>query len=141
MQTFVPYLAVPNAKKAIDVYSEIFGATLEEVSYGNSIPGMETNEEAAKIIINAKLTLKNGDYIFLQDSAEIGNHKTSFGNNIGIVINFATEDEITACYNKLISNKDRIIMMELGDPFWGGKYALIQDEFNVVWHLTLPVSN
>jgi PhnB protein len=67
--------------------------------------------------------------LFLMMSDSFPGHEITTGNNISLVLEAQSEDEIQNLYNKL--SQDGSTIMELQDTFWGAKYAKVKRPF---WH-------
>ncbi|PUB16724.1 VOC family protein [Paenisporosarcina sp. OV554] len=66
------------------------------------------------------------------------NQNVSIGNNVSIVLECESEEEIQTHYDRL--SKGGNVFMELQDTFWGAKYAKLQDPFGVIWDLNFEKS-
>jgi PhnB protein len=71
--------------------------------------------------------------LFLMMSDSFPGHEITTGNNISLVLEAQSEDEIQNLYNKL--SQDGSTIMELQDTFWGTKYAKVKDRFGIAWDL------
>jgi PhnB protein len=60
-------------------------------------------------------------------------HEITEGNNISLVLETESEEEIQNLYEKLSQNGT--VLMELQDTFWGAKYGKVKDRFGIYWDL------
>lgn len=129
-QQATPYLIFNgNARQALELYKEVFqGEVVELQTYGEA--DFPTPPEADDLIIHAKF---RKDSLFLMISDTFPNQPYEVGNNIALVLELESEEEIQHIYAQL--SQKGSILMELQDTFWGAKYAKVQDPFGVMWDL------
>lgn len=118
-----------NAKEALEYYRGVFGCEIAEMqTYGEA--DYPTPPEAEHKIMHARL--KKGEFLLMVSDAFPGN-TVETGNNLSLVLEFETEDEIRTIYSALIEKGT--ILMELQDTFWGATYAKVKDTFGIIWDL------
>ncbi|AZV42974.1 VOC family protein [Peribacillus asahii] len=129
-QQATPYLIFNgNARQALELYKEVFqGEVVELQTYGEA--DFPTPPEADDLIIHAKF---RKDSLFLMISDVSPNQPYETGNNISLVLELESKEEIQHIYTQL--SQKGSILMELQDTFWGAKYAKVQDPFGVIWDL------
>lgn len=127
-----PYLMFNgNAKEALEYYKGVFGCEIEVMqTYGEA--DYPTPPEAEQKIMHARL--KKDDLLLMISDAFPGN-TVEIGNNLSLVLEFESEDEIRTVYSALIEKGT--ILMELQDTFWGATYAKVKDVFGMIWDLNL----
>jgi PhnB protein len=130
MKQTTPYFTFDgNARDALEYYKEVFGGevlgiqTFGEADYP-SPPEMDDK------VMHAQF--KKGDFLFMASDCFIG-HTVDVGNNISLVLEFESEEEIQNIYDKLSQNGS--VLMELQDTFWGAKYGKVKDPYGVIWDL------
>jgi PhnB protein len=130
MKQTTPYFTFDgNAREALEYYKEVFGGevlgiqTFGEADYP-SPPEMDDK------VMHAQF--KKGDFFFMASDCFIG-HTVDVGNNISLVLEFESEEEIQNIYDKLSLNGS--VLMELQDTFWGAKYGKVKDPYGVIWDL------
>ncbi|WP_053366422.1 VOC family protein [Bacillus sp. FJAT-27245] len=129
-QVITPYLSFNgNARSALERYKEVFGGELERVqTYGEA--NFPTPPEADNLLIHGRLRV--GELVIMVSDAGPGRDVTA-GNNVSLVLEFESEEEINRVYEAL--SRDGSVFMELQDTFWGAKYAKVRDEFGIIWDL------
>ncbi|WP_316568738.1 VOC family protein [Neobacillus sp. YIM B06451] len=129
-QVITPYLSFNgNARAALERYKEIFGGELEQVrTYGEA--DFPTPPGADDLLIHGRLRV--GELVIMVSDAAPGRDVTA-GNNVSLVLEFESEEEINHAYESLSRNGD--VYMELQDTFWGAKYGKVRDEFGIIWDL------
>ncbi|WP_059170373.1 VOC family protein [Bacillus sp. FJAT-27445] len=129
-QVITPYLSFNgNAKPALERYKEIFGGELEGMqTYGEA--DFPTPPGADNLIIHGRLRV--GELVIMASDSSPGRDVTA-GDNVSLVLEFESEEEINRVYEALSRNGS--VFMELQDTFWGAKYAKVRDDFGVIWDL------
>lgn len=138
MIKFIPTIAAKNVIEAIELYKDTFNATIGRLVYNTDVPGSSEIKEQDREILHAELLINNAPILHFTEEASDQNQytgKTIYGNNITLVANFETEEEISNAYNKLKKAEGSKIIVELGDAFWGAKFGCVKDKFNVIWNL------
>lgn len=125
-----PYFAFDgNAREALEYYKEVFeGEVLGIQTFGEADhptpPGMEDK------VMHAQF--KKGDLFFMASDCFPG-QSVNVGDNISLVLEFESEEEIQKYYDKLTQKSS--VLMELQDTFWGAKYGKVRDPYGVIWDL------
>ncbi|MGH9375630.1 MAG: VOC family protein [Terriglobia bacterium] len=119
--TLTPYLAVRDAKRAIDFYKQAFGAQIKSV---HSTPNGK--------VINA--TLQIGDSVLMlndesPDAAHCVSPETLGGSTVTIHIYVENADET---FNRAIA-AGATATMPMMDAFWGDRYGQVKDPFGHRW--------
>ena len=125
-----PYLSfIDNAREALEYYKEVFeGEIINLQTFGEA--DYPTPPEISERIMHAQF--KKGD-LTLMVSDSILDHTIEIGNNISLVLEFDSEEEIQKTYDRLRSAGT--VFMELQDTFWGAKFAKVKDQFGIIWDL------
>lgn len=136
MIKIVPIVIAKNIEKAIELYKEVFNAKVGNVNMFSRILGVELKQGQEDFIIHAEL-LKDGQPIlyFNEERQDTPYGKVVTGNNIPLTINFDNVEEIENAYELLKNAEGTTIIVELAVAFWGAKFGMVKDRFNVVWQL------
>ncbi|QOR68161.1 VOC family protein [Cytobacillus suaedae] len=126
----IPYLTfVDSARKALEYYKEVFeGEILNVQTFGEA--DYPTPPEVNDRIMHAQFK-KDDLYLMVSDS--FPGHSIEVGNNLSLVIEFESEEEINKIYTRL--SETGTVLMELQDTFWGATFAKVQDKFGITWDL------
>ena len=122
----VPYLAVDDAKKAIEFYKRAFGATEEGIMEGpdGSI---------------AHCQLRIGDtVVMLSDPFPQGSLKTPKelkGTAIGLFMYVEDTDEAI----QTAADAGAEITMPAEDQFWGDRFGQVRDPFGHIWQIATRI--
>ena len=125
MKSASPYLFVENCQEVIEYYQEIFGGEIMNVQLTD---GIEMFKGQGGKYLHAELHIGESRIHF---SEVFGNVEK--GDNVKIVLEFESEDEIRKTYNLLVS--DGHASVELQDTFWGALHANITDKYGIGWLL------
>lgn len=136
MSQIVPTIIAKNVIEAMELYKSVLNAEIGKINMFSGIPGVELKDGQKDFIIHAEL-IKDGKHIlyFNEEKQDTPYGKVIPGNNIPLTVNFDTVEEITKSYNILKDAGGSEIIVPLEDAFWGAKYGMIKDRFNVVWQL------
>ncbi len=127
----VPYITVPDARKTIEVYKDLFGATLvdhmpftKEVGQGFGFPDDFDYENST---MHASIDI-DGALIYLSDGADQG------GGVVEIVLDYESKEQMEEVWTK-VKKAGYEIKMELEPQFWGAIYGRFVDTDGVGWQL------
>lgn len=132
----IPYITVPNAKEAIEVYKELFGATLiDRMPFDKKIGmqmGLPEDYDWENSTMHSEIEV-NGAKINMADG------QTKPGGNIEVLLMLDSKEQIEIIWAK-VKAKGYTVKMELEVQFWGAMYARFVDEFGIGWQLnyTMP---
>ncbi|MGJ7913273.1 VOC family protein [Neobacillus sp. LXY-1] len=133
-QTTPYFMFNGNAKEALDFYKSVFGGEISELqTYAQA--GYQHSPEAADRLIHGRFN--SGDLFFMVSDSSPGSTIIA-GNNISLVINLESDDEIQKIYDALKENGK--VHMELQDTFWGACYAKVVDQYGIAWDLNYQKS-
>jgi PhnB protein len=129
---FNPYIKVNDGKcrEAMNFYQSCFGGELSFMTLGESPMAKETAPEIHNRIMHATLT-KDGVMLF--SASDMMRDMAIIGDNVGISINFESEEEIRNVFEKLKEGGD--VFMPLEDVFWGALFGVLTDKYGVEWML------
>lgn len=125
-----PYFSFSGeAKEALDYYKEVFeGEVLAVQTFGEA--DYPSPPEIADQIMHAHF--KKGELSFMMSDSFPG-HQPTVGNNISLVLELESEEDIDTYYRRL--TEKGTVVMELQDTFWGAKYAKVKDPYGIIWDL------
>jgi PhnB protein len=141
MVKIIPHLILPNANKAIALYTDLFGAKL--ISHTPHDPknppyfGFPANFDFVNSTLHAEISI-NGALIYFTDYIE-GMEKKVDGNQVEILLDLDSQAQIEEIWKKVLVHKFKI-GMTLQPMFWGAIYGSFIDSENIRWQLnfTLP---
>jgi PhnB protein len=131
MGPVAPYLTIRNAAGAIDFYKRAFGA--EEVARHMT--------EDGKRVMHAALTV-NGGSVLLSDDMDDDQFPSPArlgGTTFAVSLGFATEADVDSTHARAVQNGAKSLF-EPHYPFWGGRFAMIEDPFGHRWMFSSPHS-
>jgi PhnB protein len=127
----IPHLVVQDGDAAIDFYTRVFGATVEEKHLA----------EDGKRIMHAHLAIGKGG-IFLHDEfPEVGEHGGAKppprlgGASSVIHLDVSDADEV---WNRALEAGAEVVSA-LENQFWGMRYGQLRDPFGHLWAIGGPV--
>ncbi|MCA1065052.1 VOC family protein [Rossellomorea sp. AcN35-11] len=125
-----PYFSFNGeGKEALEYYKEVFeGEVTELQTFGEA--DFPSPPEISDGIMHAKF--KKGNLFFMVSDSFPGQEPT-VGNNISLVLELESEEEIDTYYSRL--TEKGTVIMELQDTFWGAKYAKVKDPYGINWDL------
>ena len=121
-QFIIPYLMFKNSLEAANYYKEIFNGEIENIMYGNDLPGSKPDEIDKVMHLELKI---NGQYLYLFDGDLPPTSQTT------LLLDYKNFEDLKKAYIKM-ANDGRIIQ-ELSDMFWNAKYAVVEDKFGMKW--------
>lgn len=139
MMKIVPYVVVPNAKKAITGYEKIFGATV--VSHMPFTPemgsqmGLSEDFDYDNSTMHAEFDI-GGSRIYISDNTRAEEYKTP--GVVEILLELDSKEEIEKIYNNAKEN-GLTISNELEKTFWGAFYARFVDLDGIGWQLNYQI--
>ncbi|WP_456273417.1 VOC family protein [Bacillus sp. AK031] len=130
MKQATPYLTFNGkAKEALEFYKEILeGEVAGLQTFGEA--AYPTPPEIDDQVMHARF--EKGDLLIMVSDTFPG-HEIQTGNNISLVLEFESEEQIQQVYDRLITKGK--VHMELQDTFWGAKYAKVEDPYGIIWDL------
>lgn len=124
-----------NCQEAFNFYQSVFGGELtNRMTYGEMSGDNSSIAEKEKLIhIRLQVgiaTLMGGDRPDSMGATVNGNAYT---------VSFVTEDEVEALevFDKL--SKNGMVLMPMGDSFWGSKFGMLNDQFGIQWMVNCEI--
>jgi PhnB protein len=129
MRDFQPYLNFDgNAREAMTFYRDALDAELTLQTFRDAqVPAPPGAEDR---VMHARL--EKGPAVLMASDTMPG---TEFkpGNNLHVTLNCDTLPEIESAFNAL--SEGGKVTMPLADQFWGARFGMLTDKFNVSWML------
>ena len=134
-----PYILARNGKKAIELYENLFGATIiDRMPYTPEMGkemGLKDDFDYENSTMHAVIDL-NGAEIMIADN--IFNLHGS--GNVEIVVHLDSKEELEKIFSKAKEMGFKI-KMDLQETFWGAIYARFEDSEGVGWQLNHQKEN
>lgn len=127
-----PYLRFNDGKcrEAMEFYKSIFGGKVELMTVGEDAEAAkQMPEEKYGLIMHSML--ESGDIMFM--GSDMMMDKAVVGDNVGMALQCASEDELRTHFKKLSEGGD--VFMEPAMQSWGGIYGMVTDKYGVEWML------
>jgi PhnB protein len=121
-----------NCREAMNFYQECLGGELFFQTVGESPMADKMPSKMTESILHSTLT--SGD-VRIQAS-DMGNDGLIRGNNVSLMLNCSSENEIRTTYEKLASGGEATHPLE--DTFWGSLFGGLTDKFEIRWILHFP---
>lgn len=134
MVTVVPYLAVSNAKEALELYKHVF-----EIEVKNHMPfdkemgqnmGLPDDFDYENSTMHCEFEL-DGSRIYMSDDAS---GKKAGAQKVDVLLEIDSKDQIEKFY-KNAENHKFSISNKLEKTFWGAWFARIVDPFGIGWQM------
>jgi len=125
------YINFPgNTREAMTFYKECLGGELEFMPFeGSPIEG-HAPAEAKQNIVHSMLTSGS---MRLMASDMVSAEELKSGNNISLMLDCDSEEDIHRFYNALSAGGDPDHPVQ--PAFWGGLFGHLTDKFGIVWLL------
>ncbi|CAL2108342.1 PhnB protein [Tenacibaculum sp. 190524A02b] len=125
-----------NCKEAMNFYADVLGGTITTSMLFREAPDEVRNdfpEETLDLILHCTLEVNN--FIIMASDYYSNSEPLNKGNNFAISLNTEDEEQAVAIFNGLA--EEGSITMPLAETFWGGKFGMLKDKYNVNWMLSL----
>lgn len=134
---FIPYLNFyGKAQEVLEFYKEALDGEIMDIMRYRDETTMNGPEEIGEWILHSGMIV-NGEVIYVSDILNKDLHKE--GNNISIMIDCDTEEQIRKYFDKL--SKGGTINKPLEHTFWGALYGSLIDKFGVNWDLNYQIED
>ncbi len=129
-----PYLMVKNGKEAIELYKDLFGATVvDHMPFSKEMGGesfaFPNDYDYENSTMHSVLDI-GGNNIMLSDNP-MG--KASSG-NVQILLTVDSKEKIEKI-NEKVQKKKFTIIMPFEKRFWGSWYMMFEDSFGIGWQI------
>jgi PhnB protein len=119
-----------NCREAMTFYQECLGGELFLQTIGESPMAAQMPSQMKDCILHSTLT-KGALIIMASDM--ISEEGLTKGNNVSLMLNCSSEDEIRTTYQKLSEGGDALHPLE--NTFWGALFGGFTDKFGILWLL------
>lgn len=137
MVKVIPHISVPNARKTIETYKELFDATLIDhmpfdPQMGKQM-GLPDSFDYENSTMHAVVEV-GGATLFIADSmgGEAG------AGRVEIVLDLDSREQIESIWGRVKAKGYRVVM-ELQEQFWGAIYGRFIDPDGVGWQLNYNI--
>ncbi len=137
MVKVTPYINVPSALKAIEIYQKIFGAkVVSRTPFTPDMPGLNVpaDFDYSKSTMHAVLNIGGAD-LYISDSM---GHETSGSNRVSISFEPDSKEQIDQIWANVKAN-NCTITMDLRKEIWGALFGMFTDPFGVNWMVNFQV--
>jgi PhnB protein len=135
MRSINPYFNFDgNTREAMQYYAGILGAELEIQSFGDV--GMAETPEMKDRTMHA--SLRKGDIVIMASDTMPGMEFVQ-GNNVWVNINCESDEEIERLFRSL--SEGGTVIMPVADQFWGAKFGMLKDKYNIHWMFNYEKGN
>lgn len=129
-----PYICLPGtAKEALKLYSEVFKAEPDSISYFKDVPadvGMEVSEANADRVMHASIKVGENHFM-ISDAPDSLESTTVFGNVTQVSIHPDSREDADRVFALLAEGGNSV--MPMADAFWGDYFGMVKDRFGVSW--------
>jgi PhnB protein len=127
MKSCQPYLNFDgNTREAMTFYHTCIGGQLDVQSFSDlKIP---TPPGAENRVMHARIT--NGSAVLMASDTPPGKTQ-KVGDNVWVNLDCSSVDEIERVFAAF--SEGGTVVMPLGDQFWGARFGMISDKFDVNW--------
>ena len=132
--TLNPYLHFDGkCKEAMYFYKDIFGGTLEMMTFENS--PIDVPDEYKSHIMHASLDFDNG---VIMASDAMPDSDITFGNSNNINVAENNPKRAEKIFNSLSEGGQ--ITQEFKETFWNAKFGSLVDKFGITWMVNCDIS-
>jgi PhnB protein len=125
-----------NCIEAVEFYSQVFGAEIQEImTYGDLPPddAFPVPEDMNRLILHTRMNIK-GTTVMFSDVPPGMDLPVKFGNSISLTIQSTDMEEIDTLFDRL--KEGGSITMDLQETFFSRRYGSIIDRFGIPWELS-----
>lgn len=119
-----------NCREAMSFYQECIGGNLELQIIKDSPIASQCPAAIQNQVMHSTLQKEN---IILMGSDMIGPEGLNPGNNVGLMLNCSSDEEINNFFEKLSAGGNVIDPVSV--KFWGAKFGALVDKFGIRWML------
>lgn len=123
-----------NCREAVEFYSKVFGTEKPQIMFYGDMsnnPEFPVTEETKNLVLHTRLNINGSSVMFSDTTPDM---PFIAGNNITLVVNSKSMDEIESIFSKL--KEGGTVEMELHETFWSKSYGYLIDKFGVGWQLS-----
>lgn len=131
MKSVISYLTFNgNCREAMLFYKECIGGELNFQTVGESLMADQMPQKMSECILHSSLS--NGNVIIMATDITPEAGRIS-GNNVSLMIDCSSEEEINSCYTNLIAGGYSKHPLE--NTFWGAIFGDLTDKYGNHWLL------
>lgn len=119
-----------NCREAMGFYKDCIGGELTLQTIGDSPLAEKMPADMKAYILHGTLSR---DKLVLMGSDMVGDKGLNKGNNVSMVLDCDSEEEIRACYERLSEGGEATHPLEVS--FWGALFGDLEDKFGNHWLL------
>lgn len=124
-----------QSEQAIDYYLDIFGGTIDEISYFKDMPQTEhfvVDKEMENLVLNAQVTILDTKLMF----SDVPEHiPLTVGNNISLSVVINDFEKANKYFNQLAI--DGTVVMPFAETFFSKGYGNLIDKFGIGWQINV----
>lgn len=130
-----------NTEEAFEFYRSVFGGEfVGGITRMDSIPDMPGSEKLSdqekNMVMNVQLNIADDHSLMGTDVLESFGQKLVEGNNISIMLQPESKQEMDDLFNKLSAGGSEISEPKL--EVWGDYFASFKDKFGIRWMMDIP---
>lgn len=123
-----------NCREAVEFYSSVFGTEKPKImTFGDVPPNPEfpQRDEIKDLVMHTQLQICGSTIMFSDVPPDV---TLNTGNNISLVINCNSMEEIKSLFQKLKEGGE--VEMDLQETFWSKCYGNLKDKYGIWWQLS-----
>lgn len=124
-----------QSEQAINYYLDIFGGTIDEISYFKDMPQTEhfvVDKEMENLVLNAQVTILDTKLMF----SDVPDHMPlTVGNNISLSVVINDFEKANKYFNQLAI--DGTVVMPFAETFFSKGYGNLIDKFGIGWQINV----
>jgi PhnB protein len=134
MVNAIPYLAVPNAKEALELYKKTFDIeVIGHMAYSKEMGeqmGFPKDFDYENSTMHSEFNLAGGRVYMADDNSG----KDAGVQKIDVLLEIDSKEQIENFYNNAKKNGFEVVY-ELEKTFWGAWFARLVDPFGIGWQM------
>lgn len=122
-----------NAKEVMHYYKEVFGTSEPEIMYFKDMPPsdhMPVTPEMENMVMHGSIKFQDS-LIMFSDVPPGSPQAVKFGNNLSMMVNSESFDELKGYFDKLLSEGQ--VIMPYEKTFWSSGYGMVLDKYGITW--------
>lgn len=133
MAKLIPFIRSEDAKAQAAFYKEALGGEILAVTTGSEAPNMPPSMKETVMHLSM---VAAGVTFYL---TECGPGPSVKGNEVTLSLEFATEAEVQAAFDKLAQGAE--VHQPLHQSFWGQLYCVLKDKYGINWTLACELGD
>ena len=128
------YMNFPgNSEEVMHYYKNVFATTEPDIMYFKDMPpseDMPVTPEMENMVMHGSIKF-NDTLMMFSDVPPGAPQEVKFGNNISMMINSQSFDELKGYFDSIA--KEGEIIMPYEKTFWSSGYGMVTDKFGITW--------